>query len=227
MKKISLIAFSAFNLFTVTSQTLHNQAPVHTGGKLLTERKGESQKATGSMYLNNDYLSAKISGEDTSLLINYNAYNDYFEIYDPHLKTVRTLAKDPNINITFSNTNDSYIYTNYTNEKKEALTGYLKLISNNAKVTIYKKESIYLQPEKHPANSYDQYKAPMYKRAKDEFFIKINDNIAQPLPTNRNKAAKLFNSKEKQVSEFIKKNKLSLTEEKDLDTLGKYLDSIL
>lgn len=230
MKKLSIIstAFFAFAPFIITAQdTGVNRTPVHTGGNQITTMREKSQPATGSMFLNERYMPAKLSDEQNTVLLRYNAYSDFFEMSTPQTGEVKTLPKDPNMTITFVSNNESYAYVNYKTEDGEAISGYLNIIADNPNVKIYKRERIYLQPESFPNNSYQSYKAANYKQANDEFYVKIKDKDAVFFSAKKKDLAKLVPGKEKELKDFVKKNKIDLDKESGLEQLGNYMETIL
>jgi len=226
MKKLNFItaALLAITPLFVTAQV--NQTPRHTGGNQITTMKEKSEPATGSMFVNDRFMPAKLSNNENPVLVRYNAYSDFFEVSNPQKENQTTLPKDPNVKITFVSTRESYVYTPYTNKKGEAVSGYLNIVSDTPNVKIYKKESIMLQPESFPENSYQSYKAANYKRSDDEFFVKVKDQGIVYLE-GKKELAKLAPEKSKEILEFVKKNKIDLEEEQDLLKLGEYMQSIL
>src|SRR5690606_17180681 len=103
--------------------------------------------------------------------------------------------------------------------------GYLILLSENEKVSLYKKEQIRFVPAKEATNSYDMGRPAEYKKADDAFFIELNGTI-ENFPKNRKELIRKFAHKEKEVSDFVKKNKISFSREADLIELTKFLNTL-
>lgn len=225
MKKSKLFtALLISATFAVSAQI--NQTPVHTGGGQIQTSKEKSQPATGSMYLNERYMPAKVSNNDNNVLVRYNAYADHFQVNNPQTETEQILPKQSDVKVTFVSTGDSYTLHSYKAKNDEEIFGYLKVINDEKNVKIYKRERIHLQPESFPANSYQSYKPANYSKSDDEFYIKIKDN--EPVYFSKKKdLAKMFPSKSKEVSTYIKKNKIDLENEKDLSQLALFLDTML
>lgn len=227
MKKTALIFASLLaGTFCLTAQV--NETPVHTGGQQIALKKQDSQAATGSMYLEDQYLPAQVSSNGNQVvLLRYNAYSDYFEKNDPQKGTTGELLKDKNATITFKGSGNTYVYTSYKNDDDESVNGYLEIVSDNPNVKIYKKESIYLKPESFPANSYQTYKPASYNKSKDQYFIQLNGGDIVYLSHRWKDLAKMVPGKEKEIKTYIKKNGIDLDEDKDLEQLGGYLQTIL
>lgn len=226
MKNLNLFYTAAFALTSVLASAQVNQTPVHSGGGQIYIAKEKSQAATGSMFTNDKYMPAKISNYDKPVLVRYNAYADNFEVNDPIEGTNKILPAQTDVTITLNSTGDIYSFQQYKTEKEEIKSGYLSVISDKPNVKIYKRERIYLQPEVFPASSYQTYKPANYKKADNEFYIKIKDQDAVFF-SGKKDLAKLVPAKSKELLDFIKKNKLDLEKESDLEQVGVFLDGNL
>ena len=189
-------------------------------------KQEKSQAATGSMFVTEAYLPAKLSDNNNTVLARYNAYSDFFEINTPQEGKVQTVTKDPSVTITFVGTKKTYAYVNYKTGKGDAESGYLNVLAAGPKAKFYKRERIILQPEVFPNNSYQTYKPASYKKADDEFYVSLNNGETVILE-NKKDLAKLAPSKSKEILDYIKTNKIDLEKEQDLVKLGQYLETIL
>lgn len=227
MKRINLFCTALFAVASFTANAQINQTPVHSSGNQIYVQGEKALPATGSMFISEQYLPAKASNNNgTTLLLRYNAYSDLFEVSNPQEQSVKVLPKQPNVIVTFSQNNESYVYETYKTEKGETVTGYLNIISDNPKVKIYKRERIYLQQGSVPANSYQTAKAPAYKKAADEYYVKVADGEATFFDDKKD-YAKLIPGKSKEVLEFIKTNKINVENATDLQKLAEYSASVL
>ncbi|RDI15848.1 hypothetical protein DEU42_101139 [Flavobacterium sp. AG291] len=226
MKNSRLFYVATFAITSVVANAQVNQTPVTAGGRQITVMKEESQPATGSMFVTEKYMPAKISNMDNTVLVRYNAYADNFQLKDPIAGSERVLPQEAGVTITFTGTADVYTVQEYKTEKGEVVTGYLSLVSDNPNVKIYKRERIFLQPEVFPASSYQTYKAAAYKKLDDEFYIKIKDQNLQFF-SGKKDLAKLVPSKSKEILDFIKKNKLDVEKPADLEQVGAYINNNL
>ncbi len=226
MKNLNLFYTAAVALTSVIASAQVQQTPVHSGGNQVYIAREKSQPATGSMYVSDKYMPATVTGYDKVILARYNAYADNFEISDPVAGTNRVLPLQSDVTIKFNGTGDVYSVQQYKNDDDELKTGYLSLVSDKPNVKIFKKEKVSLQPEVFPASSYQTYKPANYKKSDDEFYIKIKDQDAVYFSSKKD-LAKLVPSKSKEILSFIKKNKLDLEKETDLEQVGAYLDGNL
>ncbi|MCO6148108.1 hypothetical protein [Flavobacterium sp. NRK1] len=225
MKNLNLIfTAAAIVLTTGLASAQVQQTPVHSGQIYVMKEK--SQPATGSMFINEKYMPARLSNSDKTVLARYNAYSDKFEISNPldGTNTILPLQKDVSVN--FTSTGDTYVLQQYKTDDDEIINGYLNLVSDKPNVKIFKRERIYLQPEVFPASSYQTYKPANYKKVNDEFYISLKGQDAVYFSSKKD-LAKLIPAKSKEILSFIKKNKLDLDKEADLEQLGNYLDGIL
>jgi len=226
MKKFNLIPaiLLAFSPLFINAQI--NQTPIHTGGNQIQGSAEKALAATGSMYTNENFMPARTSSSDQVVLARYNAYSDYFEMNNPQEQKTQIIPKQNGSTITITGTGEVYAFQNYKAENGEDIHGYLNVVSDNQKVKIYKRERIYLQPGKVAMDSYQKSKAPVYKRADDEFYVKINDGEITYV-SNKKDIANLVPGKSKEVLDFIKKNKIDVEEAKDLQELSGFIESIL
>lgn len=220
MKNLNLFYVAAFALTSALATAQINQTPVFSGQ--ISQKKEQSQAATGSKFLNEKFMPAKVTGYDKTVLVRYNAYADNFEIADPIEGTEKVLPHQADVIITFTGTGESYTMQEYKTDKDEIKKGYLNIISDNPDVKIYKREKIFLQPEVFPGNSYQTYKPAAYKKLEDEFYIKIKGE-GTVFFSGKKDLAKLVPAKSKEILDFIKKNKLDLEKETDLEQVGAYL----
>ncbi len=228
MKKILFLSISLTALFSNFAEAQINaQQTVNdivTNERRFAE-KNAADKTAGSKYFNESFLPAKIAGSNEIILVRHNAYTDDIEVSINN--EVKILPSELNMTINMTNSATSYEYVEYTNEKGEKKQGYLKLISNNPKVKIYKSEVVYLKPEVHPASGYDTYQPATYKKAKDEYFFKIGDSEIKTLPLKKKAIVSIVPEKEKEIASFIKENKISFSEDADLNQLGKFINSLM
>lgn len=227
MKSLNLFCTALFGVASFTATAQINQTPVHSSGNQIYVQGEKALPATGSMFTSEQYMPAKASNNSgTTLLLRYNAYSDFFEMSNPQEQNTKVLPKQKNVIVTFTQNNESYVYETYKTEKGETVTGYLNIISDNPKVKIFKRERVYLQQGSVPANSYQTAKAPAYKRAADEYYVKVGDGEAIFFDDKKD-YAKLIPGKSKEVLEFIKTNKINVENATDLQKLAEYSASVL
>ncbi|MFL9843094.1 hypothetical protein [Flavobacterium rhizosphaerae] len=220
-------------LLAVTGVTANAQQGVNQGSTGPIDGRTaitstEKLTTTGSQYITEQYMPAKISGSDQVQLLRYNAFNDYFEINNPQEGKPSMLPKQAGVKISFVNNGNEYTTAEYVDRDDNRTNGYLKVISETPKVKIYKRERIYLQPGKIGTNSYEASKPNTYKQAKDEYYIQIGDAPAQYFRRDKD-LEKLMPNDDlgKEVRNYIKKNDIETDEEAGLKQLGAYLNTIL
>ncbi len=224
MKKLSLLFAGTFAITTFTASAQINQTPVQAGQITAGREKGLA--TTGTMYIIDKHLPAKVSNSDIVQLLRYNAYADYFEISNPQEQQLKILPKQNGVIVTFSNSGEAYTLVPYVTDEGDQHNGYLNIISSTPKVKIYKRERIYLQPGSVATNSYQSSKAPTYRKAKDEFYVQIGEEEAKYF-SGKKDYAKLVPGKSKEILDYIKKNSIDLDEATSLQKLADYTASIL
>ena len=207
--------------FTVSAQ--FNSSALNSGNRQVNLIKKKETAAEGSMYINDKFIPAKISGQQSTYMLRYNAYHDYFEMTGSDGEP-KQLPVTPGEQITIINKN--YILADYKDSKDESFKGYLSVIYGGTKVKIYRRERIVYQAATEAANSYQQGKPAAYKRAADEFYISTDGQPALFLQPSRKGISKLFPDKAKQIQEFMKANNIDLETEEGLKRIGAYLDTI-
>jgi len=226
MKNLSFILTAFASLSTLVASAQYSTRVADSDGRSLTERKEKSQPATGSMFVNEKFMPAKISGNAAPVLLRYNGYADNFEMSNPQANETKTLPKDPNSTITFVADDKKYVLADYVKEDGNTNNGYLIVVNETAKVKIYKRERITMTPEFFPTNSYQSYKPANYKKADDEFYVKLGDK--EPVFfSGKKEFAKLVGGKNKEVLDFIKKNNINTEKEADLVKLSAYVETLI
>ena len=189
----------------------------------LGKKANVKENVNGSPYFVETYLPVKLSTfENENILVRYNAADDEMEFNKGG--QVFYVPKSDDLKIKFLNSGKEYHYTPYT-EKGNATSGYLILLSENEKVSLYKKEQIKFVPAKEAANSYDTGRPAEYKKTDDAFFIELNGTI-ENFPKNKKELLRKFSKNETEISEYLKKNKTSFSREVDLVELTKFLNTL-
>src|SRR5690606_8308750 len=225
MKKV-VLAFTLLAISFGYAQTRggYDISNVGSGQVFDLGRKANAKEnVNGSPYFVETYLPVKLSNfENENILVRYNAADDEMEFNKGG--QVYYVPKSDDLKIKFLNSGKEYHYTSYT-DKGNATSGYLILLSENEKVSLFKREQIKFVPAKEAANSYDTGRPAEYKKADDAFFIEVNGTI-ENFPKNKKELIRKFSHKEKEVAEFLKANKISFSKEADLITLTKFLSTL-
>ena len=209
---------------------LYSQIPTVNDNILQVSIKNFGSEATdldksinGSPYISEEFSKAHISVIDSIIDMRYNVYKDEME-FKKNSKTYYVPISD-SLLIKFISTNEHYIYSSY---KLNELTqkGYLLSLTKNKKNNLYLKKNIILVPFKEAINSYDQPKPAHYRKDSDAYLIGLVDGNIVEMPSKKKELLKMFPNKEKEIETFLKSNKTSFKEEKDLILLVNYLDTL-
>jgi len=222
LKTILLVSFS------LATQIGFSQVANYESNNRFVEAnaKAPEKKPTGSQYINEKFVPGSYLNNSQIILLRYNAYADQVEFKDSNDEN-KYLVPNKGVQLITSDKKNIYIYEDYSTEKEGNKTGYLNLISENGQVKIYSRTKIYLKAETQSTNGYQTAKPAGYKKAETEYYIKVKEQPIVFLPSNKKELYKLFPGKEKEVTEYIKSNKISLDKEEDLKSLGSFLNTIL
>ncbi|MFY0631855.1 MAG: hypothetical protein JXR05_15940 [Flavobacteriaceae bacterium] len=169
------------------------------------------ETVTGSPYIYDALLPAKVNDYKDIVSARYDAYKDVITIQINDSK-IFYLEKKLGNQIKFINTKDVY-------EAFEGESGnveFFKIVQKSDKYSLLVKQVVKLQGGTKPKNTYDEYKPAVFKRAKDKFYLSFDNSKAIKLPTKKKKFYKIFSKKESEIKGFIKKNKLNIKKQKDI-----------
>lgn len=223
MKKIllSLILISFFGV-SLSAQIGEVLTLSSNAFELHGLKASHDDSALGSPFIQEKYVTSSIKGYDSNVEMRYNAYSDEVE-FEWEDQTY-TLDKEKFPEVLIGPKKMNYEYLSYK-EGNNNVNGFLKRISENKFSTLFVKEKVSFTPAQKSTNGYSAVKPAAYKRLKDKYFIQFNNSI-QELPTNAKKVSQLFVGKEKQVSDYIKAQKINVTVEADLIRLNSFLGSL-
>lgn len=194
------------------------QAP-NTGAGTYVQKLRNKGELKGSPYLSEDFMSSKV-GEETYFM-RYNAYLDDFEYLDNDIMAVYP-AKLNKTEIEIPVLNKKYAFLNYKDGKNFEY-GFLVVVNESENLRLYKRERISFIEGIVPKTSYDRAYPDEYKRVRDVFYYRVGDGEINRVPTKRKQFTSLFKEHESEITDFMKKNKTSLTEEKDLFELFSFI----
>jgi hypothetical protein len=218
-----------FIQFTFFAQDM-NQTIISTNGGsnstgLIDLRPFESSsKVEGSQYVVDKFLPATITGVEGTHLMRYNALNDDIEYQKEEDKIFILDKTNKKYDIIFSTNKRKYGVYEYTDQKGEAIKGFLiELYAGN--LSLLKREKVKYVSDKYPKSSYEDMVPAHYERADDEFYLKNGDAIL-PFPKNKKLLLNQYPQKKSEIDGFFKKNRVSFKDEKDLISLVAFLSSI-
>lgn len=224
MKKIILTCAIVGLMATESAQA---QVNMQGGGDMLSfsRRDHVEEVTTGSQYINDRFLSARVNEGTQLFRIRFNPYLGIME-YDKDGE-IYHLDKADNTVVEFTGTQTTtYKLFDYTN-KDIKQSDYMRVVFEGKKVSFQTLENVYLQPGKKAINSYERSTQPEYKRENDVRYMTINGKTEE-FSTRTNRFVKMFDGKmQSELKNFIKDNNIDLDKDGDLIKLGKHLDSIL
>jgi hypothetical protein len=225
--------FNILLLFIITnafSQQLKDQGVTQNifAGKLsrvlFVYDDAQSKEAVGSPYVENFRL-AKIVDYNKLYLIRYDAVNDEMQAKNDKDEII-IIDKNTIKKVTFTNNGSIYKLFDYT-YKEELKRGYLKIIYEDQKISLLKKEITKFFPEKKAASSYQNDIPPIYKKMTGIHFISNKKTGFLNSFDKKKDFLKLFSKEKNDLEKFIKKEKVNFKKEKDLIRLIKYLNSLV
>lgn len=211
----------------MATESTQAQVNMQGGGDMLSfsRRDHVEEVTTGSQYINDRFLSARVNEGTQLFRIRFNPYLGIME-YDKDGE-IYHLDKADNTVVEFTGTETTtYKLFDYTN-KDIKQSDYMRVVFEGKKVSFQTLENVYLQPGKKAINSYERSTQPEYKRENDVRYMTINGKTEE-FSTRTNRFVKMFDGKmQSELKNFIKDNNIDLDKDGDLIKLGKHLDSIL
>jgi hypothetical protein len=184
------------------------------------------KEVSGSPYAIEEFFDGQIRLSDsvsTVLPVRYNVVLDELEFK----KNDKVFALVPQENTTIKILSSSKVYTylNY-NSENASKKGFLGVETFNKNINFYTKEVIVYVPYADALNAYSEPIPSHFKKGEKLYFIGLLDKSIVEMPKKNKDLLKLFPIYEKEISAFIKTNKISLNDEKELLLLVNYLDSL-
>lgn len=221
IKNYVLLAILLFGISSYCQKTDSGQTLVHRSN--ITSFDLRSKELVGSIFINEDFLPAKLSDSQEHYLLRYNAYQDEMEVEKND--NIFHLSKNLNYSITFEGTNKTYQVYTYS-EKNEIVPGFFVVLYNGEKISLLLKEKIKFYDEVKAKTGYDKYKPPTLKRVNDGFYIGYKNSSTKEFPSRKKDILNIFASKAGQIESYAKKNKLDFKNKEDLIQIFRYYDSL-
>jgi len=219
MKRIFLSVFSLVGFLAISQSTTISISSGH-GFTMIPDDTPAT--ISGTMYYDESFSHARLDNDDEVIFLRYNAFKDEMEFKQAN--ETYYLIKDDNTIINFFNNNKIYQYLKYVDTDKNEKRGFLLKLIDGEK-SLYKSERIILIPERPTTTGYETSKPAEYKKSKEIFYIKVGEQTSV-FPKNKKELLKMFPDKNKEISTFLKNNKLSFSKETDLIGLTKFLNTI-
>ncbi len=227
---------SIFSTITLLLLFSYSSIAQDTWGENLTSRglvstfDNKSSSIKGTPYIKEAFSPGKISIDEESKVFNirYDAYNDIMEFKNAKNETV--VLKENVVNITVIYADGSKIYHSYEYQNLEddndsnKKIGYFLVEDETGKKPLLIKEKIVFMDVKFATSGYDKEKPAEYKRTKDEFYTLNDEGVAINLPRKKKDLAKIFPKHSKEITAFIKSNKIKTNKKEDLVKLINYIN---
>ena len=186
----------------------------------ITEAKLHNIK--GSPYDNpvflpgNIYTSTGVVG--TEIQLRYNIFADEIEIKDTKTNQVSSLIKSPEF---FAKINNAlYVYVLGDNG------GYFRVLNEGKNYDLYKKSIVTYRdvvPKKDPYSR----EIPAQVTRVDTYYIVSKGGSFFELPNNKKKFIAIFKTGQKEIDDYMKKNKIDLKNENDMIKVMTFVDDII
>jgi len=185
----------------------------------------EENDIKGTPYLSSEFVTGSIYTKTKQKYIDiplrYNAYNDEMEFKSADGK-IQALGT-PDIIEAVEYDDNIMVYIPYTNNKK-IKNGFFKVLVGG-EVSLFSKPEIIFKQAGEP-NAYDNAKPAEFVRRPDTYYIKVGTEQAKKVGSKKD-LLEILPEYKKEVSTFIKKNKVKPSEADKLIELIKYYNSLL
>jgi len=225
MNKFILIVFLLI-ADTIFAQAGNENISFSTGNFFMRGNRPSTKEKIidGTPYINgNDFTKVIIEGYSKNVQnLRYNAYDDEMEFKEG--EDVYFTNKEEGLKIDFPALKKTYQCLNYSYDNKNRF-GYLVLLVDNPKYSLFKREKIELLKGEKSPNAYSKDANDYYAKEKDVYLIK-KDNTFSKLPKNQKEFINDFSLNKTEFDKFIKDNKLNFSKEEDLKKIITYFNSL-
>jgi len=172
----------------------------------------------GSPFYKKGFENARIGETNTVLPVRYNMLKDQFEILNDN--DIYAVPKDKSFaKFVFVKTNEKFVL----DKDKDSFAGYfLVLIDGPNK--LLKKSLSKFSPEVPAPNSMIAGMPAKFENLKPEYYIKTEDRMVKLSKKQEDLINALPEDKKDSVKDFIKSNKIKMTDESDLIKLVNFLN---
>lgn len=228
MKKIAFVStLMLFISSSVSAQQLFDK--FDNAGTLYRDKvvSGRHEEIEGSPYVDDKFTNVSISGVNGQVKSRYNAANDQVEIQDNEAK-IYILPKENNYKtVSFYGGSYKLRLLEYTNSSDELVNGYLVELYSQNDVTLFRKDKIKLQAEKHSESSYGAaYSPPKYFKTKGEYYLQLKDGKTILMPKGKKQLQEILPAQKDAIATFFKANNYSFKEEADLIKIAEFVSTL-
>lgn len=223
MKRV-IILLGCFSTNLVFAQAGNENVSYSSGNFFMSANRPSTKEYVieGSPYFNGDkFYKVTIAGfGDKVQNLRYNSYEDEMEFQNNG--ELFYANKEENIIVDFTELNKKYKSFTYNYEGKEAL-GYLVLLVNSPKYSLYKREKVELLKGEKSPNAYSKDANDYYAKMKEVYLVS-NNNTLRKFPKNINDASEYFSVDKNLLANFSKENKINLSKEEDMIKLVNFIN---
>jgi hypothetical protein len=177
-----------------------------------------NEKTKGSPYSIDTYIPAKVNEIKKTHFVRLNTVNNTLEV---KISQKKIIVLDPknDFNIQFlDGSNRKFTSVEYPDENSKRVKAILEVISENENYTLYKRErKIFVEIRK--GGTYTEKKPAEYVNLPAIYYASNITNQSTEvveIPRKKKNFFALFENNSKKVSQFVKQEKLSISENKDL-----------
>lgn len=228
MKLKTTIFFGLFTFYVFAQPVVEvrgNTTDIATFMPGVNEKKYDDVK--GSPYLQEDFTSASINDLRKTQFVRFNAVDHAIEAKTENGIMRLDLTKNYTIKL-LDGSDRTYVLGNYKNEEEEMIRTFYQVLDSIGNHTFYKRErKKFIRKEKKQAYQDDQKNK--FIEISDAYYIsdfKSNGNDFLEIPRKKKKFYDFFGSHSKKVAQFVKKDKLDISNGDDLVLILAYYFSL-
>ena len=203
------------------------QAMMDLGNR--SSRKPKPLNIQGTHYFNDNFEVATLDYFGTELndkgFMRYNAFRDEIEMASTTSQNESDLILMQSKDIVPVISGEKYLYLPYRLEDGRAQIGYLILLYEGKKNTVYiKKKKVFMEE----VVARTGLENPFPPRFVDEVKIYVSENgdTPNPLRTKKKTVISFFKENSDKVRKFIKANRLKVSEPKDIIRVFEFADNL-
>lgn len=232
LKNIKVVLILVLGLFVFSLGNAQNKSAIRLGleAEMASNRiNAERTDIIGTPYITKDFVTASISPLNQIFKVRYNAVSDDMEVMqDEKVLILNKKNKDYIINITSGN--KTYKILSYKDDSNKETTGYFVVLSENDKISLYKKEKKKFFKAKSASYAKSSYSSsegskPEFKDLKPKYYI-FKDGKLEEMLLKKKALLALYPEKASEIKSFMKKNRIKLSEEEDLKKLISFLSTL-
>lgn len=195
----------------------------------VNKRANKADEILGSPYLTDNFIKSKVFfGEEFvgDYFVRYNALNSEIEIKNTNLaeEAPKRLLANQDLRVKYGQR--ELLFTTYINKKDETKNGYLSIISKGDIFTLYHRLAVKFSEGKAAANSMVNAIPSRYAHFVEYYYQKTGVDRIDQLVQKKGALLKILEKNMKEsVNNFIKENKIDLSNEQDLIRTFEFINS--